>query len=269
MKKRIVMLLACCIVLCGCADAAVTDIIPVLNESENGTLNDKRIEGNGFDSPEDVLSAYIEALNDGDIDGMLAAYAIESYIDNVSTRADIERKSCFAPNSPFSVTYELSDGSDFDRNIRIKEREAYIMKRYYDMLSQQTIHHNMQTIGPLDDEGVDEFMDDIEENDFLNAWKKMKFVKFISPNELCKEYNSEANQKNISYQKKIYGCEDIENICALVKIDGKKYYQFAECVMYDGKWYIGSLAGNLPAIMGVSTDCWGLVECSADWLRVE
>lgn len=227
-----------------------------------GKSDCSKVEGDGFDSPEEALSAYIEALNDGNIDGMLATYAVESYVDHFDTKAHIERLTCFSPTSPFLCTYELSDGSDFDRNFRIKERQASIMCDYYAMLCQQTVHNDMMTLGPFQGDELDAFMNEMQENDFLNAWKNMKFIKYISPDELCELYNDELNQKNIMRQTRPYCCEDVQNVCALVEIDGEDYYQFAECVMYDGKWYIVSLFGNLASLMGAPTNLCGLVPCS-------
>lgn len=235
-------------------------------EEVKNEIADKKVslsvEGEGFESPEECLSAYIEALNSGNIDEVISTFAIESYVDNFDTRAHIERLTAFVPNSPFIMDYELSDGSNFDRDIRIKVRQAYIIRSYYNMISQQTVQHDGQTIGPLEGQEVDEFMNRISESDFLNAWENMKFVKFVSPDELCDVYYSEQNQRNIELQTAPYHCEEVSNICALVEINDEDYYQFAECGKYDGKWYIISCTGNLASILGVSIDYYGLVPCS-------
>lgn len=222
-----------------------------------------KVEGNGFDSPEEAVEAYIEALNNGDIDGMIACFAIESYVDNFDTRAHIERMGVFSPISPFSMTYELSDGSDFDREIRIKARQAQLMSSFYSMLSQQTAHHDGMVIGPMEGEEIDDFMDEMRESDFLNDWKNMKFVEFVEPEKISDIYYSEQNQKNIEIQAKIYGCEEIKDVCALVEIDGEKYCQFAQCGMYDGAWYIITCNGNLTAILGLTVYWNGLAPCAA------
>lgn len=244
---------------------SILGIIPSIktsakNASKKGADSDVvKIEGDGFDSPEEAVNAYIKALNDGDIDGMLATYAIESYVDNFDTKAQIEKIACFIPAYSFNYTYEFSDGSVFDRNIRIKERQAYIMRNYYSMISQQTVHHDMKIIGPLEGDALDEFMNEMEKTDFLNAWKNMKFVRFISPDEICDTYNSETVQDNIKQQAKLYRCDSIIDVCALVEIDGEEHYQFAQCGMYNGKWYILSLEGTLFSLTGAPADSWGLV----------
>lgn len=234
----------------------------IINEIAEKTVPLNNIEGEGFESPEECLNAYIDALNNGNIDEVLSTFAIESYVDNFDTRAHIERNAAFTPNAPFTMDYELSDGCDFDRDIRIKVRQASIIRSYYSMIGQQTVHHDWQTIGPLEGQELDDFMNRINESDFLNAWKNMKLVKFVSPDELCDVYYSEQNQRNIEFQTKPYHCEEVSNICALVEINGEDYYQFAECGKYYGKWYIINCTGNLSSILGVTTDLYGLVPCS-------
>lgn len=234
----------------------------VINDIAEKIVPLNNIEGKGFESPEECLSAYIESLNNGDIDEVLSTFAIESYVDNFDTRDHIERIMAFVPNAPFTMDYELSDGSGFDRDIRIKVRQAYIIRSYYNMISQQTVQHDGQTIGPLEGQELDDFMDRMNGTDFLNAWKNMKFIKFVSPDEICDAYYSEQNQRNIGLQTKAYHCEEISNVCALVEINGENYYQLAECGKYGGRWYIISCTGNLSSILGVSIDLYGLVPCS-------
>ena len=39
----------------------------------------RRLEGDGYDSPEEAVLAYIDAMNRGDVGGMLSTFALESY----------------------------------------------------------------------------------------------------------------------------------------------------------------------------------------------
>lgn len=222
---------------------------------------DIMIEGGGYESPEENIKAYIAALNKGDVDEVLSTFAIESFVDNFDTRAEIERFTVFMPDAPFNKAYELSDGSDFDRDIRIKVRQAAIIRRFYSMISQLTVHHDGCTIS-LEGEEVDVFMNNINESDFLNAWKNMKYIEMISPEKICDVYYSEPNQNNIELQRKIYCCEDIEDVCALVEIGGEEYYQFAQCGKYNGRWYIIDCAGNLSSLFTADRYLYGLVPCS-------
>ena len=48
--------------------------------------SDGRMEGSGFASPEDAVTAYLEAMKAGDLSGMLSTFAIETYIQNVDAQ---------------------------------------------------------------------------------------------------------------------------------------------------------------------------------------
>ena len=232
-------------------------VIPSLN-----VLGGKsgRVEGKGFDTPEEAAEAYIKALNSGNMDELLSTYAIESYVDNFDTRAHIERFKCFQPAFPFNATYELSDGEDFDRDFRIKARQGLIMYRYYQMVGLYTTEHDSMVIALSDEKEIDSFMKKIQKSDFLNKWKDMEFVEFLDPDDITN--NAYNRDQNVEYREKvqdIFGCEELTDVCALVEVDGDEYAQFLQCGMYDGKWYIIDCNGLLASMIGVTSDKNGLV----------
>ena len=66
-----------------CLLALMLAAIPALGEgTETGA-----IEGPGFDSPEEAVSAYLEALKNGDAAGMLSTFAIETYVAEMDAQA--------------------------------------------------------------------------------------------------------------------------------------------------------------------------------------
>lgn len=245
------------VVLCVLLVLSLLDIIPSIKNTADDT-----VEGPGYDTADAALEAYIAALNQGDIDGMIATFAIESYVDNFDTKAHIERLKSFSPLNPFYSVYELADGSEFDRDIRIKEREASIMYYYSKMLSQRIVQHDDRIISLQDDDEIDAFMKEIEKSEFFDDWKNMEFVKMVDPEAVCGTYGTEQFKTSIMRQAKPYGCNDIRDVCALVKIGKEKYYQTAMCGEYNGRWYIITCMGNLSSLIGLPADSWGLVPCS-------
>lgn len=55
-------------------------------------------EGSGFDSPEEAVTAYLEAMQEGDVQGMLSTFAIETYVDNVDAQTYLTRMGAFVPD---------------------------------------------------------------------------------------------------------------------------------------------------------------------------
>lgn len=222
----------------------------------------KKVEGKGFNSPKDAVKAYIAAVNSGDMDKVLSTFAIESYVDNFDTKGALELYRAYIPNSSFYMTYEFSDGGDFERDIRIKSRQAIIMSSFYKMIVTRTANDNNMSIRLASEDEFNDFWKSYKKADFLNDWKEMEFIKIISPDSLCDNYSSDNVKKAKKNWKKVYGCDDLEDACALVEIDGEEYLQFVECGKYNGKWYIINCSGTLSSLMGVDTNSYGLEKCS-------
>ena len=41
----------------------------------------RKVEGNGYNSPEEALLAYAEALKTGNVDNILSTFAVETYVE--------------------------------------------------------------------------------------------------------------------------------------------------------------------------------------------
>lgn len=244
---------------------ALLNIIPSVSEWGIGIGNKKKeavkFEGEGFDSPEDAALAYITALNNSDINEVLSTFAIENYVDNYNTKAHIAKEAKYAPIAAFNETYELSDGRDFDREVRIEARKAYIMYMLYRMIDIYTSDHQGMVIALTDEEDIDEMLRKIEKTDFLSEWGKMEFDEFVDPDEISETYGSKRIRDSLKAYEKIYGCEEVVNVCARVEIDGDDYYQFFECCKYNDKWYIATPAGHLSEVVVTEPEYFGLILC--------
>ena len=55
----------------------------LLGQGGDAEKASNRLEGKGFSSPEEAITAYAEALQDGDIGKMVSTFAIESYAERL------------------------------------------------------------------------------------------------------------------------------------------------------------------------------------------
>ena len=71
--------------------------------AEGGTtpavLSSGRLEGKGFASAEEAVAAYLQAMKENDVAGMLSTFAIETYVDNLDARAYLARNGSFGSSS--------------------------------------------------------------------------------------------------------------------------------------------------------------------------
>ena len=64
------------------------------------------------------MTAYLEAMKNGDVEGMLATFAIETYVAEMDAQADLERMGVFQP----SYGMRLPLGGDYQRQVAVAVR---------------------------------------------------------------------------------------------------------------------------------------------------
>ncbi|MBP5763128.1 MAG: hypothetical protein J6W48_09170, partial [Lachnospiraceae bacterium] len=71
-----------------CATAA---IVLVLTKMKDGFGKTAKLEGDGYETPEEAVTAYAEYLQAGDFDGILSTFAMESFEENYSVEEFYDR----------------------------------------------------------------------------------------------------------------------------------------------------------------------------------
>ena len=106
MKKLLICLLA---LLLAAVPALGKDLPSWV--TDGGDAAREPLEGPGFGSAEEAVTAYLEAMKNGDLEGMLATFAIETYVAEMDAQADLERMGVFQP----SYGMRLPLGGDYQR----------------------------------------------------------------------------------------------------------------------------------------------------------
>ena len=221
------------------------------------------LEGPGYDSPEEAVTAYLEAMKDGDARGMLSTFAIETYVSEMDAQAYLERLRSF---SPTNVSLPL--GGDYQRQVAVAVRYGELANR----LAYQWILYSWPdgygefggvVVRLLEDGAVEAFLAGLAENDAAALWQGMEVVEFVEPVELSDMYLDERNQQNIARQAAIYGCDEIVSVVAKLDIGGEEWYQCMDVARYGGKWYNLSFVGYIGHLLGLSLYSGGLVPAAA------
>lgn len=222
-------------------------------------------EGAGFDSPEDAALAYLEALQNGDVAGMLSTFAIETYVDSLDVQAYLEYTQMFQPNTGLPV----AEGG-YMRDLAVNVRHGTLAQNLY----WQFLYHSWPdgehwplstdyregvTVVPLNQEenDISNFLDMFAEADFPAVLQGMTFVEFIDPASLRESYLSETNQNHIERQMAWYGCDELTDVVMRLQSGGREYWQILQCVRYGDRWYNFSLSGNLSSLLSL-----GIYTCS-------
>ena len=221
------------------------------------------LEGPGYDSPEEAVTAYLEAMKKGDARGMLSTFAIETYVAEMDAQAYLERLGVFQP----SYEIRMPLGGDYQRQVAVAAR--------YGQLAESLAYQWMLFSWPegyeefggtrvilTEDGAVEAFLAGLAENDAAARWQEMEVVEFVEPAELSDMYLNESNQQNIARQAAIYGCDEIVSVAVKLDIGGEEWYQCMDVARYGGKWYNLSFSGNIGLLLGLSVYSGGLAPAS-------
>ena len=266
MKKLLICLLALMLTVPALAEAP-GGLRPRRDEAVEETPEvaaDVRFEGEGYESPEEAVVAYLEALKKGDVEGMLATFAIETYVAEMDAQADLARMGSFQPG----YGMRLPLGGDYQRQVAVAVRYGELANS----LAYQWILYSWPdgyeefggvVVRLLEDGAVEAFLAGLAKNDAAARWQGMEVVEFVGPAELSDMYLDERNQQNIARQAAIYGCDEIVSVVAKLDIGGEEWYQCMDVARYGGKWYNLLFSGNIGALMGLSVYTGGLVPAAA------
>ncbi len=227
--------------------------------AKNGTSSGGKIEGPGYDTPEDAAKAYLEALKNQDIDAMVAAFAVESYAEHYDLQAMFERLQCYSP----TLDMKLPAGSDYNNELNIEGRRAAILR----LIESQYFLYNVPSVN-LESTSIltdnPNLISDMEKETKNYVFSDLKITGTMAPEEMTDLYLSENNQENIAKQVKPYGVDskDIANVVITFEADGDTWYFCPQMICYNGRWYIQTLAGNLPSILGWAPSYGGLARAS-------
>ena len=161
-----------------CLLALVLAAAPALGEgTETGAL-----EGLGFDSPEEAVTAYLEALKKGDVEGMLATFAIETYVAEMDAQADLERMGVFQP----SYGMRLPLGGDYQRQVAVAVRYGQLAES---LASQWMLYSwpdgyaafDGASVALNEDGDAEAFLAGLAEGDAAALWQEMEVVGFVEP----------------------------------------------------------------------------------------
>lgn len=247
------------------ADGKKIDLPVKLSEESRSQSN--TFEGSGYDTPQEAVLAYIDAMRENDVAGMISTFAIETMVDHIDTYAYLDRIRMAHPIS--WQTFPLEN--NYTIQLAVYQRLTEIIKG----LAQQNITYSSRgteyaeafaenaSVRLESVEDVDSFIAEMSSDRFVSALQTCEFVEWIDSNALSELYNNEKNQENIDRTRKCYGMDEICHLNASLRMGGKDWLLFMECGRYGDKWYNSSLAGNVALLYGLNSYAGGLLSLDA------
>lgn len=229
--------------------------------------NGGKIEGKGFETPEEALLAYAEALKTGDVDKILATFAVETHVENFNMEEYID----FLAAYPMGGEYSLSPIDAFTKETGVIHRQYKITNQlswmYRYIAFGEELDSNVITVNKNGEyKSASKFLKDLEIEDWMDILSEMEIGDVLEPEDLADEdlINEDLWDKTedilLKRQEKYLGCDEVTGLALEIELDGEDYYLCPDLACYNGKWYMLTQLGQLASHMGAPTLSGGLVE---------
>ncbi len=230
--------------------------IPELPGSRAGAGGD-RIESEGFDTPEEAVTAYLEGLKACDTEQMLSTFSVESYAQNFNMQAYLEHTQAY-----MYLTQEVAfpTVNDFTKAMTASKRKGQLQE---DILKQGNGLYSWNC-----------FLTDTElEQGAFFTWEELQekleldsveVIDFIPPETFAEdERMKQATKEFWSQRAGIYGADQIQDCVTVFTCGGEKYCLFMEVAQYDGRWYNHSFDSYTYMLTGYGADGMGTLPWAA------
>lgn len=211
----------------------------------------------GFDSPEEAVVAYLEGLRDADLERMLDAFALETYVENYDFEAVLNRLQAYIP----SFDIMMPNVNPFITAINIENRRGFVINRIaFQLLSLSTPEYMDMMVAQHIEEGdaglfVSAF---IERLNAMNL-QSIEVLGFIPPEATNERYLSEQNKDSLALQAEALGADQLVSCIVVFSMNGNSYLLMVDAIEYSGRWYIVQFSGNIGALLGLAVSMQGII----------
>lgn len=243
MRRILTLLLVVCIALSLCACG------------KGGT-----IEGKGYKTPEEALLAYAEALKTGDVDKILATFAVETHVKNFDMKAYLDYVGAYTKG----LEYILNPVDTFSQETAVIQRQYFITRQVSYMCGYVALGEAWENPITISENGdyksASKFLSKMDQ-DWMDILSELEIGDIVEPENLVDEDMWETTENKLLRKRAKYlGCDEIVPLALEIELDGEDYYLCMDVVCYEGKWYNYTQNGILGSMMGTSAYSGGLIE---------
>ena len=213
-----------------------------------------RLEGNGFDTPEEAVTCYLEGLKNLDFNQMLWAFAWETQAEHFSVDAKIRRLQAYMA----TLKPRLLGDSDFIRTANLYSLRAAQIDSIYQSIELYILredHPLKSSTGAIvlrEDGDFDAFKEKFN-NGRLEKLTGLTNIRFLTPDEVTEgKFSHEKNQENYIKMNAMYGADETVDVPAVADLDGEILFCCPTVARYGDKWYLVSVSSMTNMIMGMN-----------------
>lgn len=220
---------------------------------QDGTAVAVRYEGDGFATPEEALTCYMEGFKNLDFEQIMSAFAWETQMEHYDLQAYFERvmayQSTICPRMPavndFMFSANVNALRFFQANMVYRSLEEYILGDDSPNKGKGIITFQK------DSDDVEVFLKKFE-NGTLEKLAQMTNITFLSPDDVTNNlFSREQNQRNFMKQTACYGADEAVNLVGMAVVEDETFYCCPTICRYGDKWYLVSVSSITNMILGV------------------
>ena len=212
-----------------------------------------RLEGSGFDTPEEAVTCYLEGLKNLDFEQILSAFAWETQAEHFSTDAKIKRLRSYST----STEPRMLGDSDFIRTanlyslISAQIDSLYVAIEIFILQDDHPSNAKNYVISFKDDKEFEEFKSKFS-NGRLEKLMSLTNIRFLTPDELTDGmFSDDSNQKNFERLTAMYGADEVIELPAVADISNEILFCCPVVARYGEKWYLVSVNSITNALLGI------------------
>ena len=214
-----------------------------------------RYEGEGFATPEEALTCYMEGLRNLDFDQVLGAFAWETQMEHYDFKAFFERIRAYQP----TMRPRMPSVNDFMFSANVNILRFYQVDLIYRSLEQYILGEDSPTRAATGSIVFEKDSDDVAvflqkfDNGKLEKLTQMTNIRFLSPDAISdNKFSSEWNREIFIKQTAYYGADETVNLVGVADVGDETLYCCPTICRYGDKWYLVSVSSMASSIVGVS-----------------
>ena len=219
--------------------AAVPEAAPVSAETE--TSAPARLEGSGYNTPEEAVLAYLDAMNRGNVREMLSTFALETYAANAYPMFNVELLGIYNPKT----SLYLPDFDEYSRALLVRDRYDTVASG----LMNAWVSYATGTDEPIQlqtNEEIQALLNQFDASPLNGMTGNVSFTGWIDPVRLNRSfYYDNADRRSLVTSMVLNGGDDEAILAAMFTVNGKPGLLSMRCVRYDGRWYNDGPESNI------------------------
>ena len=244
MKKGrlIILLLTLALVLCACSSPE--------SKSEEKTSDNilTHYEGNGFSTPEEAVTYYMEGLKKQDFEQILRAFSWETLMEHYSVEAYYQESRSYYPIAGI----RMPNNNQFISTANINQYRSTITRNIYRALECYILCDSPEITTLKSDEEIDAFLQKYD-NDRLNKLSEMKDIRFYTPDYITSNAFSK-NEKRFRADTAKFGADAVKEIVGVADIGDETLICCPVVARYGSKWFLVDTTSFTFVILGVRSD---------------